>query len=295
MKKAFLLFFVMLSVSLIQAKTALVIIAHGSPSHAWNGPVLRLESKLDSLHIPGIDYCRVALMEYSEPHIATVMADCERQHVDTVFALPLFIQPSSHSEQDIPNILGLRFNAITQAELKEEGLATVHTSMHVVEGPTLDSGDLLQRCLLKQVENLSKDPDNEALLILAHGDPEYLGFWEAMLAESAEYVRQHTKITHIGTGLVEMGQQMVTDVSPLLQDAAKHKRRILVQGVYLTSSVYGMAARFGLIKQQSDILKAYPSTEVVYGKTGLLPDFTDDICQWIVATTREWKSGVYQN
>lgn len=290
MKRAFLLFLVLLSVSLMQAKTALVIIAHGSPSQSWNGPVLRLESKLDSLHIPGIDYCRVALMEYSEPHIATVMADCERQHVDTVFALPLFIQPSSHSEQDIPNILGLRFNALTQAELKEEGIATVHTSMHVVEGPTLNYGDLLQRCLLRQVEKLSEKPNDEALLILAHGDPEYRGFWEAMLEESAEYVRQHTRISYVGTGLVEMGQQMVTDVSPLLLDAAKHKRRILVQGIYLTSSVYGMAARFGLIKQQPTILKAYPSTEVVYGKTGLLPDFTDDICQWIVSTTQEWQS-----
>lgn len=290
MKRAFLLFLVLLSVSLMQAKTALVIIAHGSPSQSWNGPVLRLESKLDSLHIPGIDYCRVALMEYSEPHIATVMADCERQHVDTVFALPLFIQPSSHSEQDIPNILGLRFNALTQAELKEEGIATVHTSMHVVEGPTLNYGDLLQRCLLRQVEKLSEKPNDEALLILAHGDPEYRGFWEAMLEESAEYVRQHTRISYVGTGLVEMGQQMVTDVSPLLLDAAKHKRRILVQGIYLTSSVYGMAARFGLIKQQPTILKSYPSTEVVYGKTGLLPDFTDDICQWIVSTTQEWQS-----
>lgn len=290
MKRTFLLFLVLLSVSLMQAKTALVIIAHGSPSQSWNGPVLRLESKLDSLHIPGIDYCRVALMEYSEPHIATVMADCERQHVDTVFALPLFIQPSSHSEQDIPNILGLKFNALTQAELKEEGIATVHTSMHVVEGPTINYGDLLQRCLLRQVEKLSEKPDGEALLILAHGDPEYRGFWEAMLEESAEYVRQHTRISYVGTGLVEMGQQMVTDVSPLLLDAAKHKRRILVQGIYLTSSVYGMAARFGLIKQQPTILKAYPSTEVVYGKTGLLPDFTDDICQWIVSTTQEWQS-----
>ena len=290
MKRTFLLFLVLLSVSLMQAKTALVIIAHGSPSQSWNGPVLRLESKLDSLHIPGIDYCRVALMEYSEPHIATVMADCVRQHVDTVFAIPLFIQPSSHSEQDIPNILGLRFNALTQAELKEEGIATVHTSMHVVEGPTLNYGDLLQRCLLRQVEKLSEKPDDEALLILAHGDPEYRGFWEAMLEESAEYVRQHTRISYVGTGLVEMGQQMVTDVSPLLLDAAKHKRRILVQGIYLTSSVYGMAARFGLIKQQPTILKAYPSTEVVYGKTGLLPDFTDDICQWIVSTTQEWQS-----
>ena len=158
MKRTFLLFLVLLSVSLMQAKTALVIIAHGSPSQSWNGPVLRLESKLDSLHIPGIDYCRVALMEYSEPHIATVMADCERQHVDTVFALPLFIQPSSHSEQDIPNILGLKFNALTQAELKEEGIATVHTSMHVVEGPTINYGDLLQRCLLRQVEKLSEKP-----------------------------------------------------------------------------------------------------------------------------------------
>ena len=100
----FILALIMVSIHL-NAKTALVVIAHGAPSPQWNKPVLDLENRLHSIDIPGICYKRVALMEFSQPNISSVIKDCEKQGIDTVFALPLFIAPSSHSEDDIPNIL----------------------------------------------------------------------------------------------------------------------------------------------------------------------------------------------
>ena len=78
----------------MQAKTALVVIAHGSPSESWNQQVLALESRLSQMELPGIDYTRVALMEFAQPDIPSVIRDCELQQIDTVFALPLFIAPS---------------------------------------------------------------------------------------------------------------------------------------------------------------------------------------------------------
>ena len=95
----------------LQARTALVVIAHGSPSEDWNRQ-----------DMPGIDYIRVALMEFARPDIASVIRDCERERIDTVFALPLFISPSGHSEDDIPNILGLKYNPAIHEELIEEGI-----------------------------------------------------------------------------------------------------------------------------------------------------------------------------
>lgn len=42
----------------LPAKTALVVMAHGSPSEYWNQQVLALESRLQALEMPGIDYVR---------------------------------------------------------------------------------------------------------------------------------------------------------------------------------------------------------------------------------------------
>ena len=59
----------------LSAKSALVVIAHGSPSESWNSAVMALEDKLNKTDIPGISYKRVAMMEFSRPDIASVMKD----------------------------------------------------------------------------------------------------------------------------------------------------------------------------------------------------------------------------
>lgn len=74
------------------AKTALIVVAHGSPFQKWNGPTLMLEARLDSMDIPGIDYVRVALMEFSQPDVYSIFADCERENIDSALVFPL----SSH-------------------------------------------------------------------------------------------------------------------------------------------------------------------------------------------------------
>ena len=105
--KKFLLVFVALFAAFIglQAKTGLVVIAHGHVLESWRKPVLALEqtlkTRLAERGINDFDYVRIAMMEYTEPSVASVINDCEKQGIDTVFALPLFIAPSSHSEDDL--------------------------------------------------------------------------------------------------------------------------------------------------------------------------------------------------
>ena len=86
--KRYLVFFAAALLCLnLQAQKALVVIAHGSPSEDWNDTVLALESRLDRTDIPGISYKRVALMEFAQPNIASVMRDCELQQIDTAFSV----------------------------------------------------------------------------------------------------------------------------------------------------------------------------------------------------------------
>ena len=126
MKKIFLILLVLISInSLAQGKIGLLIIAHGSPSEQWNQPVLYIENQVKELlktkNISDFDEVRVALMEFNEPSISTVLKDMENNGITKIYALPLFIAPSEHSLYDIPTILGLYYDDGITNKLEEEG------------------------------------------------------------------------------------------------------------------------------------------------------------------------------
>lgn len=276
---------------ILQAKSALVVIAHGSPMMSWRKPVLALENKVDSLvkakKMDNICYVRVAMMEYTEPTVASVIKDCEKQGIDTVFALPLFIAPSSHSEEDLPNLLGLKFTPEVREELAEEGTTLVNSPIRIVLGPTLYSTDILEKVMLNNVKQMSLKPADEALLLVAHGDPERIGFWQMLLYRTCEYVKKNTGITYADGELIEMGTGMEKEMLPLIEKAAKEKKRVLVQGIYLTSTIAGMARRNNMEQKQADIVKRY-GTQVVYSENGILPNASEAVAEWIVERTEEF-------
>lgn len=263
----------------LSAKSALVVIAHGSPSESWNSAVMALEDKLNKTDIPGISYKRVAMMEFSRPDIASVMKDCEKYQIDTVFALPLFISPSGHSEDDIPNILGLKFNPSIREELKEEGINMVKTRMHIITGPTLMESGVIEKAMIQRVKTLSSNPKEEALIFLAHGDSARIGFWKRILNNCADAAKDEG-FSYIDYQLIGMGQNFNKDVAPMLKKAKESKKKVIVQGIYLVSTVNSMANNAG-IKDDS----------IVFGSDGILPMSEADVLDWIVNTTKEWIAG----
>ena len=282
MKKLSLLLAMAVCTLHVSAKTALVVIAHGAPSPQWNKPVLDLERKLNEISIKGIDYKRVALMEFSQPNIPSVVRDCEKEGVDTIFALPLFIAPSSHSEDDIPNLLGLKYDPNVREDLINEEAEFVKSNIKFIVGPTLMSSDIIEKTMCERIKEMSVNENEEGVLILAHGDPERIGYWTSLLKRTGDYVKQHTKINYINTELIGMGQAFASDVTPLIKKAKENKKRILVQGIYLMSSVADMAKRTGLMKDGD--------TNVVFSKYGILPKSENEVLDWIVATTQNWTS-----
>lgn len=260
----------------LSAKSALVVIAHGSPSESWNSAVMALEDKLNKTDIPGISYKRVAMMEFSRPDIASVMKDCEKHQIDTVFALPLFISPSGHSEDDIINILGLKFNPSIREELKEEGINMVKTRMHIITGPTLMESGVIEKAMIQRVKTLSSNPKEEALIFLAHGDSARIGFWKRILNNCADAAKDEG-FSYIDYQLIGMGQNFNKDVAPILKKAKESKKKVIVQGIYLVSTVNSMANNAG-IKDDS----------IVFGSDGILPLSEADVLDWIVNTTKEW-------
>ncbi|MBR1689006.1 MAG: CbiX/SirB N-terminal domain-containing protein [Prevotella sp.] len=277
------------SLTTATAKTALVVIAHGSPMEQWRTPVLNIEQQLRTAmsDVKEIGYIRVAMMEFTEPTIATVVAECETQGVDTIFAIPLFIAPSGHSEVDIPNIIGHKYDPQVVAELTEEQTRFVHSRLPIILGPTLSYDDFLEKTMLARVREMSTRPNDEAVLFVSHGDRQFVGYWSQKMYQICDYVKANTGIAVADFKFVAMGYKMVREMIPALQTISQQKKRILVQGVYLTSSAREMADMLDMEAEQHQQI-ADPELQVVYSDKGILPAASAEVCQWIRQRTLEW-------
>lgn len=234
-----------------------------------------------------ISYVRVAMMEFTEPTIATVVGDCEAQGIDTIFAIPLFIAPSSHSDEDIPNIIGHKFSATTIRELKEEGTRLVHAKIPIILGPTLSYNNIIEEIMLKNVGDISKSPADEALLFVSHGDKQWTSFWTNKMESIVDTCRKATGIKDVDYKFVAMGYKMVGEIMPTLRRWAQSKKRILIQGVYLTSTAKEIADASGVTEMVNKELNN-PDVEIVYSDEGILPSSTGKVVDWILDRTREW-------
>src|SRR5574344_1162742 len=284
--------FFMLTLS-ISAQNALVIIAHGAPSNEWNIPVVNLEVQVkEALAAKGnkdFSYVRVALMEFSEPSVATVVHDCEKRGIKKVFAVPLFIAPSSHSEQDIPNILNLKYSPKTIECLKEEKTKLVDSDIHITLGPTLSYGDILSDILSDKIASLSKNKANENFILVAHGDAEYLPMWKELLKKVSADIQKKTGLGCSGYGFIGMGQHFYEDVADVLQKAGKDKKTVIVQGVYLSSGIKNIADYAAKQVSQKKYMDRLPKkVNYIYSSESLLPD--NRISSWIVDRAVEWLS-----
>ncbi len=166
----------------------------------------------------------------------------EEQGITQIYALPLFI--ASSSMFDIPTILGLYYNKKIVAKLKEEGAKIVGTKAKITIGPTLDYQSVLKDIMLERVKELSQDPKNEALVVLAHGDEQFSMFWNRLIHQTVNYILGQTGIEFAQKAYVEMGQSFAFNAIPVIKKAASKKNRVIVVGMYLSSGV-----KICLIKQ----------------------------------------------
>ncbi|MCE5345713.1 MAG: sirohydrochlorin cobaltochelatase [Bacteroidales bacterium] len=293
MKKLFaiLLIFISLS-SFANNRKGLLVIAHGSPSQQWNQPVLDLENSvkesLKAKHIDDFAEVKVALMEFTEPSISTVIKNMEKEGINKIYVLPLFIAPSGHSVYDVPTILGVYYNKKMAESLKKEGTEIVETKAGITIGPSLNYGDVIKNIILDNVNELSKDPKNEAIVILAHGDDNFMPFWEELCNETGNYILSKTGIEYYDKAFVEVGQSFaINGVSTILK-AAQKKDRVIVVGMYLSSGVKNMLETSGIVimGKMEDSKAMLEGKDIVYSDKGLLP--CPKVTEWIVDRAVEW-------
>lgn len=273
-------------------KLGLMIIAHGSPAPLWNTPVLELEKEVSDL-ISNQSYnpfhtIRVALMEFNEPSINTVIEDMEKIGIDKVYVIPLFIAPSGHSLYDIPTILGLYSDEEMLKKIREEETAIVDTKMKIIIGPTLNKGDVLKKIMLDRVKEQSKAPESESVVLLAHGDTHFKPIWDSMCREIGYHICAETGISCFDYAFVEIGQSFISEGVPVILKAAEKRDKTIVIGLYLAMGVENMAGRFSFSgnKTEMKLKEIFTDKNVFLGGRGLLPD--KRISEWIVDRAMEW-------
>lgn len=278
-----LLLAITLAAGVAVAKPGLLVIAHGAPMPEWNQPVLDLEGQIkaelgdDSLFLE----VKVALLEFVEPSVTTQVKALEETGCDRIIAVPLFIAPSSHSHWDIPTVLGLYTDAEMRDIIAEEGGEIVETNVPITITETLADGNLLLDSALARVEELSINPDEEALVVVAHGDTGMEPYWDRLLKRTTTYCLGKSGISYGDWATIEIGGGFVYNAVPVIAAAGEERKRVIVIGVYVMSSVKRIAEYYGP-NDETFLNDPFEGFEVLYAERSLLPD--PMVTTWIIET-----------
>lgn len=178
-----------------EQKIGVLIVNHGSVAESWRNMLLEVEEHIedDLLAHKKITDVRTAFMEYTEPSIATRMKEFDEEGYDEVVIVPVFLTVSSHYSHDIPVIVGLSSDAKIKAELAKEKIDVYRAKAKVSITPPLDYTSILKKNIARRVKALSKNSENEGVLLVAYGDEQYNQQWEEMVDEIGKYLKVKTK------------------------------------------------------------------------------------------------------
>ncbi|MCK4792728.1 MAG: hypothetical protein KAV87_53860 [Desulfobacteraceae bacterium] len=272
------------------SKPGLLIIAHGSPSPRWNEPVLAQEQKVLEILGPDNHFAKVKVvfMEFAEPNVADGIAELEQAGCDRIVAVPLLIAPSSHSHWDIPALLGIYSNAEIEKNLQGEGARLLRSEVPITLTTTLADSDVIEKVMLKRVRQLSRDPNNEAVVLLAHGSEATPPAWERLMKRTVTHICGQTGISYGDWACVGVGQGY-SRAATVIQEVAKRRDHVIVVGAYLSLGVNRMhqrwTARFDKEPPMPGLENPLKNLSIRISGQGLLPDET--VAQWIAATAKD--------
>lgn len=241
----FLSMVVGIAVSRASAEPGLLLVAHGSPSAKWNEPVFEFGRRVaKEVEKRGrFKAVRTAMLEFAKPDVPTAVAELEAAGCDRIIAVPLFIAPSGHSHFDVPAVLGIYWSPRIAAVLAEEGGRAARPNVPIMLTQTLAEGDVLQQYALDQVQKLSKTPENEAIVLLAHGDADHALMIERLLRRIVTHCCGKTGISFGNWAGVGVGQEYPSAGLTAINEALGRKKRVLVVGLYLSTTAANIHRR----------------------------------------------------
>jgi sirohydrochlorin ferrochelatase len=271
-------------------KPGLLIIAHGSPSPQWNKPVIAQEQKVMDIFGTNNPYAKVKVvfMEFAEPNVADGIAQMELAGCDRIVAVPMLIAPSSHSHWDIPALLGIYSNPEIEKNLLEEGTQLLRSKVPITLTTTLSESDVIDKIMLKRVRELSRDPNNEAIVLLAHGSEATPAAWERMMKRTVTNICGRTGISYGDWAFVGVGREYRQAIAAI-REAAKHRDHVIVVGAYLSLGAKKVHQRWMARFEEKSSIPGFENPlenlSIRTSSEGLLPD--EAVAQWIVDTARD--------
>lgn len=260
-------------------KIGVLIVNHGSHSKTWRNMLWDVEKQVKDTILKNkrITEVRTAFMEYTEPSIATQMKAFDAEGFDEVVVVPLFLTVSSHYSHDIPVILGVSSDPKAKKTMEgKENIEVYKSKARVSITPPLDYTTILKKNIARRVKALSKNGENEGVLLVAYGDKMYNQQWEEMVEEIGNYLQVktgHESIAYSWCGhLVKYSTQPTIDG---IEALFKLEDNVIVIPVLVANDSYF----------QNDIIqKAVDSVEdsdhVFYKQDAILPDA--NLNSWIV-------------
>lgn len=220
------------------AKPGLLLVAHGSPQPEWNKPVLDFGKRVAEAAKRGGEFSavRVGLLESAQPDIPTALAELESAGCDRVIAVPLFVADSGHTHFDVPAALGVYASPRTARIMAAEGATPARPKVPITMTNTLAEGDLLRRFALDEVKKLSRSPKEEAIVVLAHGDPEHNLLVDRLMRDITSYCCGEAAINDADWAYIGVGQEFLSQGMGAILAAAERKKRVIVVGIYVSTS-----------------------------------------------------------
>lgn len=199
-----------------EPKVGVMLVSHGSRSARWRQSLLEIEEAVRDRILADGRVARVtsAFMEYNEPSIATRLAEFDRDGCADVVAVPLLLTVSSHSFDDIPTIAGQKEDRAALEALRVQGIDIYRPRARFTMAPLLDFADALAHNVVRRVCELSQDPPQEGVVLVAYGDEQYDDEWRALLERVGQAIRQRAGIdvcTHCWCGHVVRYQTEPTE------------------------------------------------------------------------------------
>jgi hypothetical protein len=206
-----------------------------------------------------------------------------------VIIVPVFLTVSPHSFDDIPTIIGQKEDPQSMEVLKLEKIERYTPTAKTHITPLLDFTDILQKNILKRAKELSKDPANEGLVLMAYGDETYVKEWSALLNGVGDFVKQNTGIEKHSFGWCGHIAHYNSDSTTVaIQRVLKNKKTAIVVPVLVAHDEMFQVKIIG-----DGIAKISNSKEkVLYKADAILPDV--NVEHWVIETVQKHVEQIQQ-
>ena len=180
-------------------KIGVLIVSHGSHSKQWRETLLDVgnEVKPEIVKTGKIADVRSAFMEYNGPDIAEQLKKFDEEGYSDVIIVPLFLTISSHTADDIQNIVGIQSNPDVLSKLKEEEIEVYKPKASVTITPLLDFPGYLKKNVAKRYKEISKNTGNEGVVLIAYGSEPYNQQWVELINDIGKYLKLNAEVENI--------------------------------------------------------------------------------------------------